>query len=1095
MNPCLQSRVLPNLLFSYSDSENPEEAMRNPCKKYQNESDAKLLEIPQLEDLDGAASGLIRLQEIYKLYPEDITKETFLNADEAYNVGLVAYDEEKFQHAFLWFLYSLDRLTEYSNTEEELLHYLSSSGCQNDRLSVAIYFSQELLNLDPSNDESRAQLNRLLHLQRNPDIFTLNTGSSNYEALCRGEVDERSIIFDKIRSPRDGYNTGGGNPRLMYAPVKEEVEWDKPRIIRYHDIISDREIEFLKNISRPQVNIEHTQTHTLDQIAQLYGKTKDLLKVFSRCTDAENVETTKSVLLNLLLSYSENPEEAMRNPVAAYRQLRQLRNDLIFIEKHIKPDLYQFKEYQDELNTKLLEIPQLEVLDGAASGLIRLQEIYKLHPEDITKETSLNVDEAYHVGLVTYDEHKFQHAFLWFLYSLDRLTEYSNTDEEELLNYLSSSAYHFGSLPAAIYFKQRLLNLDPSNDEVRVQLNWLLYLQSNPDISTLNTESSNYEALCRGEISKRQRALSCRYSTGGGNPRLMYAPVKEEVEWDEPRIIRYHDIISDREIEFLKNISRSQMSDVEIGGATVFPKVGVALQPEKGSAVFWYNLHKNGTLDLKTEHAGCPVLMGNKWVEDRIHHAGMDGLLRNCATGCRVDEAFTMDDLVDSISADTSGLRCGHVQLRIVFITPLFEEEKDLLESFSLYIDAEEKNVKRMKSILLALQLLTYFDPEYPEKTMRDPVAAYKLLIRVRSEWLTIVEITQQSHYEKYQKLLAFADIPELEDVDGAASELIRLQEFYKLYPHNITKETSLDADQAYNVGLVAYDEDKFQYAFLWFLYSLDRLTEYSTTTEEELLHFLSSSAYHFGSLPAAIYFQQRLLNLDPANDEFKVELSLYKLLRFQRTSNPDIFTLNTKSKNLYEALCRGETSKRQRALSCRYSTGGGNPRLMYAPVKEEVEWDEPRIIRYHDIISDREIEFLKNISRPQLSRSMIRHLRVSNLRTSQSVFLEEDNTVLAHISQNIADITGLSMESAEYLHMSDVEIGGATVFPEVGVALKPKKGSAMFWYNLQKNGRVDYDTQHAGCPVLVGNKWVANKWIHEFGQEFRRPCSLSDWE
>ncbi|ROL53845.1 Cytosolic phospholipase A2 gamma [Anabarilius grahami] len=57
-------------------------------------------------------------------------------------------------------------------------------------------------------------------------------------------------------------------------------------------------------------------------------------------------------------------------------------------------------------------------------------------------------------------------------------------------------------------------------------------------------------------------------------------------------------------------------------------------------------------------------------VEDRIHHAGMDGLLRNCATGCRVDEAFTMDDLVDSISADTSGLRCGHVQLRIVFITP-----------------------------------------------------------------------------------------------------------------------------------------------------------------------------------------------------------------------------------------------------------------------------------------------------------------------------------------------------------------------------------------------------------------------------------------
>ncbi len=54
-----------------------------------------------------------------------------------------------------------------------------------------------------------------------------------------------------------------------------------------------------------------------------------------------------------------------------------------------------------------------------------------------------------------------------------------------------------------------------------------------------------------------------------------------------------------------------------------------------------------------------------------------------------------------------------------------------------------------------------------------------------------------------------------------------------------------------------------------------------------------------------------------------------------------------------------------------------------------------------------------------------------------------------------------------------------------------------------------DYTTRHAGrflfslliflcihffllaCPVLIGNKWVANKWIHERGQEFRRPCSL----
>lgn len=43
----------------------------------------------------------------------------------------------------------------------------------------------------------------------------------------------------------------------------------------------------------------------------------------------------------------------------------------------------------------------------------------------------------------------------------------------------------------------------------------------------------------------------------------------------------------------------------------------------------------------------------------------------------------------------------------------------------------------------------------------------------------------------------------------------------------------------------------------------------------------------------------------------------------------------------------------------------------------------------------------------------------------------------------------------------------------------------------MLRSGEGDLRTRHAACPVLLGIKWVSNKWIHEKGQDVYRPCGL----
>lgn len=60
------------------------------------------------------------------------------------------------------------------------------------------------------------------------------------------------------------------------------------------------------------------------------------------------------------------------------------------------------------------------------------------------------------------------------------------------------------------------------------------------------------------------------------------------------------------------------------------------------------------------------------------------------------------------------------------------------------------------------------------------------------------------------------------------------------------------------------------------------------------------------------------------------------------------------------------------------------------------------------------------------------------------------------------------------------MEEGGSTSFPNIGLQVQPKKGSAVFFANTDAQRRPDQQTLHAGDPVVSGVKYIATKWLRE---------------
>uniref|UniRef100_A0AAY4CXG9 Prolyl 4-hydroxylase subunit alpha-1 n=1 Tax=Denticeps clupeoides TaxID=299321 RepID=A0AAY4CXG9_9TELE len=511
-------------------------------------------------------------------------------------------------------------------------------------------------------------------------------------------------------------------------------------------------------------------------------------------------------------------------------------------------------------------------------------------------------------------------------------------------------------------------------------------------------------------------------------------------------------------------------------------------------------------------------------------------------------------------------------------MTDLLFTEKDLVTSLKDYIQAEERKLEQVKQWAEKLDSLTSIATQDPEGFLGHPVNAFKLMKRLNTEWGDLENLVLKDMSDGFISNLTIQrqHFPSDEDQTGAAKALLRLQDTYQLDTQSISTgdlpgtsvklpyRSTLTVEDCFELGRIAYSESDYRHTEVWMAQALKQLDEGEESSVEPVmvLDYLSYSVYQQGELERALDFTRRLLELEHQRANGNLKYFEYQLakqrkagedLRYRRSEGAEpereesegrkgVKKDNLPEKKKYEQLCRGEgLAPEQSRLFCRYYDNNQHPRYLLGPVKQEDEWDRPYIIRYHDIISEWEIEKVKELAKPRLRRATISNpvtgvLETAQYRISKSAWLTaNEHSVVDHINQRIEDLTGLDVQTAEELqvanygvggqyephfdfgrkdepdafkelgtgnriatwlfYMSDVAAGGATVFPEVGAVVRPIKGTAVFWYNLLPSGEGDYSTRHAACPVLVGNKWVSNKWIHEHGQEFRRRCGLHEMD
>jgi prolyl 4-hydroxylase len=178
-------------------------------------------------------------------------------------------------------------------------------------------------------------------------------------------------------------------------------------------------------------------------------------------------------------------------------------------------------------------------------------------------------------------------------------------------------------------------------------------------------------------------------------------------------------------------------------------------------------------------------------------------------------------------------------------------------------------------------------------------------------------------------------------------------------------------------------------------------------------------------------------------------------------------------------------------------------------------------IQEFKNVLSVDDCNELIQMSKDKLFSTNVLGEQIKDYRTAEGMWITEKTELTDKIKNIVSEKTNLPIENQEQIHivkyniggeykvhhdflhpntdyfesqtkrggqrrysclfyLNDNFLGGETDFPKIEYKVNPKIGKLVVWKNLNDDLTLNYNSLHAGLPVLSGEKWICIVWVRE---------------